>query len=73
MSSIGSWENFREKVSAYSHEERKESGMFKSEDAFLTYILNTTDEVHEFQELPLFVQRNLAKFSLLHDHQRVAA
>lgn len=73
MSSIGSWENFRHKISAYSHEERKESDIFKSEDAFIRYILDTTDEVHDLQELPSFVQRNPSRFPLLHDHQRIAA
>jgi beta-1,4-mannosyl-glycoprotein beta-1,4-N-acetylglucosaminyltransferase len=62
FSSIGGWDKFREKISAFSHTEDLDTQIYKDEDCFYKNILNSTVLVDN-SELPDFVQKNLDKYS----------
>lgn len=71
LSSIGSWQSFRQKIEAYSHFERMESGMYRSEAEFRAEVGSLTYEV-DGSELPEFVNANPAMFARMSD-EAVAA
>lgn len=62
FSSFGGWQKYREKISAYAHEEYKLDEAFKAEDAYFQEILQTTENV-PLNELPAFVQDNAERFA----------
>jgi beta-1,4-mannosyl-glycoprotein beta-1,4-N-acetylglucosaminyltransferase len=57
FSSIGGWENYRNKVEAYAHAEDKEKEIFKKKSAFLSNIAAETVAVDE-AELPAFMREH---------------
>ncbi len=72
LSSIGNWDTVRVKARAVAHDDWQKTHMFNNEQAYIAEVLQTTEEVHDFGELPSFVQANLAKFTMLHDRQAAA-
>lgn len=57
MTSIGNWDNYRQKINSYSHEEYKDGARFNEEPAFFNWILQNTEEV-PLRELPGLINAN---------------
>ncbi len=62
FSSIGNWDNYRRKVSAFAHEECKDWDVYKSEAAFRAYIEATTSPF-PIDRLPRYVAEHIADFA----------
>ncbi len=63
MTSIGNWASYRNKIRAYSHQERALWEDFKFEDAFERRLSETTTPV-DIDHLPKFIQENADRFAL---------
>lgn len=71
LSSIGSWQKFREKISAYAHFESMESGMYRDESEFIKSVHTETYEV-DVSELPDFIRCSPAMFPRMRDCEHMA-
>jgi beta-1,4-mannosyl-glycoprotein beta-1,4-N-acetylglucosaminyltransferase len=61
FSSVGSWENYRQKVQAFSHEEIKQHGIYLDESVFQKRVSSGTQTV-KIDELPVYIQQNQERF-----------
>jgi beta-1,4-mannosyl-glycoprotein beta-1,4-N-acetylglucosaminyltransferase len=61
FTSIGDWKQWRSKVDAYSHAERKELPTYKSEEAFGRFIEEKT-QAADLGELPKMIQEQRENF-----------
>lgn len=61
FTSIGDWKQWRSKVDAYSHAERKELPTYKSEEAFQRFIEEKT-QAADLGELPKMIQEQRQDF-----------
>jgi beta-1,4-mannosyl-glycoprotein beta-1,4-N-acetylglucosaminyltransferase len=61
FTSIGDWNNWKTKISAFAHAEWRNDPTFKDEAAYLRYMLETTD-IAPLEELPNCIRNNLDKF-----------
>ncbi len=63
MTSIGNWTKYRDKILAYSHQERALLEDFKFEDAFERRLSETTTTV-DIAHLPKFIRENADRFAI---------
>jgi len=64
FSSIGDWKNWRNKVDAFSHEERKGYQTYLREEAFIENLLRNTQPA-ALEELPEYIRQNKNEFAFL--------
>ena len=64
FSSIGDWKNWRNKVDAFSHEERKGYQTYLREEAFIENLLRNTQPA-ALEELPEYIRQNKNEFTFL--------
>jgi beta-1,4-mannosyl-glycoprotein beta-1,4-N-acetylglucosaminyltransferase len=62
FTSLGSWQDYRAKVDAFSHEELKESAIYRSETSYHALIQDITEPV-DLCKLPTYVRKDIRLFN----------